>query len=98
MACDAEMSRSPRAHRAVAERVAPGPTCTVATRSSVGFPGRNAAGVRLGAWAVAARPPPPEVGTQPMNGRKLVVFRSAPAYAPVKTTLRPVVTPGATGL
>ena len=49
-------------------------------------------------YAVRARPPPPEVGMQPRNGRKLEVAALGGTRAAWKTTLRRVVTPGPTGL
>ncbi len=49
-------------------------------------------------YDVSARPPPPRVGMQPMNGRKLDGPAPDARATAWKTTLRLVVTPGPTGL
>src|SRR4051794_10502209 len=92
IACVALLSRSRAGQRARTVRL--GVAGTLRTWRSTVFPG----GIALGSYAVGARCPPPDAGTQPMCGRKLAAGTRPRTRRPRKTASRDVVMPGLTGL
>ena len=66
---------SRRGSAPTARTVAPDTSAALDDRRSIGFAGTNAAGRRT---AVSPLAPPPEVGTQPRNGRNAVGRRAPP--------------------